>query len=55
VTIGRKEQSADGSTSHLLSATIQFLTEMIIVEVLSPEMTREANPDLYSVPLLRFG
>lgn len=55
ITVGRKEQSADGSTSHLLSATIQFLTEMVIVEVLSPEMTREPKPDLYKVPLLRFG
>lgn len=55
ITVGRKEQSADGNTSHLLSATVQFLTEMIIVEVLSPEMTRDPDPDLYNVPLLRFG
>lgn len=55
ITVGRKEQSADGSTSHLLSATVQFLNEMIINEVLSPEMTREPKPDLYNVPLLRFG
>lgn len=55
LTAGRKEQSAGGLTSHLLSATVQFLTEMIIVEVLSPQITREPNPDLYNVPLLRFG
>lgn len=55
ITVGRKEQSADGNTSHLLSATVQFLTEMVIVEVLSPRMAREPKPDLYNVPLLRFG
>jgi predicted DNA-binding protein with PD1-like motif len=55
ITVGRKEQSADGNTSHLLSATVQFLTEMVIVEVLSPRMTREPKHDLYNVPLLRFG
>ncbi len=55
VTAGRKEQAAIGSTSHLLSATVQFLTEMIIIEVTAPEMQRIPDPDLYDVPLLRFG
>lgn len=54
VTVGRKEQSADGLTSHLLSATVQFLTEMVIMEVLSPEMVRKPAPHLYDVPLLQF-
>ena len=54
VTVGRKEQSADGLTSHLLSATVQFLTEMVIVEVISPEMLRKRAPHLHDVPLLQF-
>jgi hypothetical protein len=41
--------------SILLSATVQFLTEMLIVEVASPAMRRLRNPDLYDVPLLHFG
>jgi predicted DNA-binding protein with PD1-like motif len=53
--VGLKEHSATAHTSHLLAATIQFLTEMIIVEVDSPEITRLKNPDLYDVPLLTFG
>jgi predicted DNA-binding protein with PD1-like motif len=54
VTVGLKEHSATGHTSHLLSARVQFLTEMIVVEVISPDITREPDPTLYNVPLLRF-
>ena len=54
VAVGLKEHSATAHTSHLLSAKVQFLTEMLIVEVLTPEMTRPRNPDLYDVPLLTF-
>jgi predicted DNA-binding protein with PD1-like motif len=55
VTAGRKEQAAIGSTSHLLSATVQFLTEMIIIEIAAPDMRRIPTPSLYQVPLLKFG
>ncbi|MFF8945985.1 DUF296 domain-containing protein [Streptomyces sp. NPDC014864] len=55
VSAGLKAQSADGRTSHLLSAEVQFLSELLIVEVTSPTMTRPRNPDLYDVPLLTFG
>ena len=53
VAVGLKQHSATGHTSHLLAATVQFLTEMIIVEILDP-MTRVRQPNLYDVPLLRF-
>lgn len=55
VTVGLKEHSATGHTSHLLGATVQFLTEMIVVEVIAPTIHRERNPELYNVPLMRFG
>jgi predicted DNA-binding protein with PD1-like motif len=55
VTVGLKEHSATGHTSHLLDATVQFLTEMIIVEITEPTLHREKQPDLYDVPLLQFG
>ncbi|MEH1130161.1 PPC domain-containing DNA-binding protein [Micromonospora sp. CPCC 206061] len=55
VSVGLKEHSATGHTSHLLSAKVQFLTEMLLIEVAEPEMTRQQDPDLYDVPLLRFG
>jgi predicted DNA-binding protein with PD1-like motif len=55
VAVGLKELSATGYTSHLLNATVQFLTEMIIVELIDPVLHRQKAPDLYDVPLLRFG
>jgi predicted DNA-binding protein with PD1-like motif len=54
VTVGEKARSAGASTSHLLSARVQFLTEMLVFEVLSPTMTRNRNASLYDVPLLAF-
>jgi len=53
--LGEKARSATGYTSHLLAARVQFLVEMLIVEVTSPMMTRPRNPALYDVPLLTFG
>ncbi|MEJ3743120.1 DUF296 domain-containing protein [Actinomycetes bacterium KLBMP 9797] len=55
VSVGLKEHSATGHTSHLLSAKVQFLTEMVLVEVAEPVMRRERDPGLYDVPILRFG
>jgi predicted DNA-binding protein with PD1-like motif len=55
VTLGLKERAADGYTSHLLEARVQFLVEMILVEVTAPAMTRPADPGLYDVPRLTFG
>lgn len=52
---GVKGDDANGKTSHLLSARVQFLSELLITEVASPSMTRLRNPDLYDVPLLTFG
>ncbi len=54
VSVGVKPNSANGYTSHLLNAKVQFLVEMIIVEVLEPKFRRIKNPDLYDVPLLNF-
>ncbi|GAB1693438.1 PPC domain-containing DNA-binding protein [Krasilnikovia sp. M28-CT-15] len=54
-TLGEKARSATGHTSHLLEARVQFLVEMLVVEVLSPTMTRPTHPELYNVPLLTFG
>jgi predicted DNA-binding protein with PD1-like motif len=54
VTVGLKEHSATGHTSHLLGATVQFLTEITIVEIAAPPMIRQRDPDLYDVPLLHF-
>jgi predicted DNA-binding protein with PD1-like motif len=55
VALGEKSRSAHGYASHLLSAQVQFLVEMILTETISPAITRPANPDLYNVPVLTFG
>jgi predicted DNA-binding protein with PD1-like motif len=55
VSVGEKARSANGYASHLLSARVQFLTEMLVVEVVAPMMTRPRHPELYDVPLLTFG
>jgi predicted DNA-binding protein with PD1-like motif len=52
VTVGLKAHSATAHTSHLLNAAVQFLTEMIIIEIVEPLLTREKQTDLYDVPLL---
>jgi predicted DNA-binding protein with PD1-like motif len=54
VAVGLKEHSATGHTSHLASATVQLLTEMVVVEVTSPALRRQRDPQLYDIPLLEF-
>ncbi|MBN1173213.1 MAG: DUF296 domain-containing protein [Micromonosporaceae bacterium] len=51
--VGVKEHSATGHTSHLLAATVQFLTELVVVEITEPDIRRIRDPELYDVPLLR--
>lgn len=54
VSVGLKAHSATGHTSHLLGARIQFLTEMYLVEIQQPKLSRIRHEDLFGVPLLRF-
>lgn len=55
LSLGKRLHSADGITSHLFDATVQFLLEMVVVEVVTPSMTRPPNPDLFNLNLLTFG
>jgi predicted DNA-binding protein with PD1-like motif len=55
VAVGLKELSAQGFTSHLLNARVQFLVEMVITEVTEPAIRRLPNPRLFDVPQLRLG
>jgi predicted DNA-binding protein with PD1-like motif len=55
VSAGLKETSAEGRTSHLLSAEVQFVTELIVVEVAGPGLKRPRQSSLYDVPLLTFN
>ncbi len=53
-TLGLKGHSATAHTSHLLSARVQFLVEMLVVEIQTPAMRRIPDPQTFNVPLLRF-
>jgi predicted DNA-binding protein with PD1-like motif len=53
--LGLKLHSASGHMSHLLSARVLFLVELLIVEVAEPAMSRLRNPQMYDVPLLTFS
>jgi predicted DNA-binding protein with PD1-like motif len=53
--VGLKEHSARAHTSHLLGATVQFVTELLVVEITAPQMLRPRKADMYDVPLLEFG
>jgi hypothetical protein len=54
VAVGLKGQAAEGRTSHLLGGRVQFISELFVVEVVDPLMTR---PKLgcHKVPTLHFG
>lgn len=54
LSVGTRQHGALGYTSHLLGATVQFLAEMIIVEVTAPQARRVKNRALYDVPVLTF-
>jgi predicted DNA-binding protein with PD1-like motif len=51
---GVKRYGAAGYTSHLLGATVQFVNELLVFEVVSPVMRRVPEGDLYDMPILRF-
>jgi predicted DNA-binding protein with PD1-like motif len=55
LSMGKRLHSADGVTSHLFEAEIQFLLEMIVVEVTAPAMTRPVSPELFNLNLLHFS
>lgn len=52
--LGIKGHGATGHTSHLLSARVLFLVEMLLIEVTGPTMHRPRDASLYDVPLLTF-
>jgi predicted DNA-binding protein with PD1-like motif len=42
-------------SGHFVSGEIALLTEVVIVELTNVLMTRESDPEVYSLPLLSFG
>ena len=54
VSLGEKPRSARALTSHLFSAKVQFLAELMVIEVLEPKFERVSSPDLYHIALMTF-
>jgi predicted DNA-binding protein with PD1-like motif len=55
LSVGIRPYSATGHTGHLVDAEVQYLTEMLLVEVEAPAMRRVPDPDLYDIPMLTLG
>jgi predicted DNA-binding protein with PD1-like motif len=54
ISIGSRLKSASANTSHFLSGTVQFIIEMVLVEVLSPVIVRTTDEHVYNLKLLNF-
>lgn len=52
--VGLKADQALGRTSHLLGGVVQFINELLLIEVLSPQMLRP-RPGRHAVPTLTFA
>ncbi|MEU7161146.1 PPC domain-containing DNA-binding protein [Streptomyces chrestomyceticus] len=52
VTVGLKGQAAEARTSHLLAGTVQFISELIVVETHPVLLRPKLGP--YAVPTLGF-
>jgi predicted DNA-binding protein with PD1-like motif len=54
ITVGSRLNSASANTSHFISGTVQFLIELVVVEVLSPELVRLPDESVFNLKLLNF-
>lgn len=54
VSMGLRAHSATAYTGHLLSGKVQYLSELLIYEILEPIMIKQKNKDVYNIPILNF-
>lgn len=54
VSVGLKDRSAAAHTSHLLSATVQFVSEIIFVEIVEPQLRRFNDPERFNISFLKW-
>lgn len=54
ISIGSRLNSATAHTSHFIDGKVQFLTEMVLVEVLSPSLERIVDENVFNLRLLNF-
>lgn len=44
VALGEKGDSAAAYAGHLLAGTVQYVTEIVVTEIVSPRLTRRSDP-----------
>lgn len=54
VAVGLKSYSATAYAGHLLAATVQYVTEIVVEEVVSPRFSRVPDPAARGIANLRF-
>jgi len=54
VAVGVKAYSANGYAGHLLSATVHYVTEIVVEEVLSPRFIRSPDASAHGLANLAF-
>ncbi|GAA3873160.1 hypothetical protein GCM10022381_15200 [Leifsonia kafniensis] len=54
VAVGLKSYSATAYAGHLLAATVQYVTEIVVEEVTSPRFSRVPDPAARGIPNLSF-
>ena len=54
VSAGLRTHSASAYTGHLCRGEIQFLTELLLIEVLEPSMVRQIDKNYYNIPVLNY-
>jgi predicted DNA-binding protein with PD1-like motif len=55
VAVGVKAYSANGYAGHLLSATVHYVVEIVLEEVLTPRLSRVPDASARGIPNLAFG
>lgn len=54
VSAGKRLSSGEGYTSHFIQGKVQFVMELIFVEVLSPSMERILDENTFNLKLLNY-
>jgi predicted DNA-binding protein with PD1-like motif len=52
--LGVKQYAANGYAGHVLEATVQYVAEIVVQEVVQPLLTRRVHPGSSGLPILHF-
>lgn len=52
--LGVKQYAANGYAGHVLEATVQYVAEIVVQEIVQPLLTRQVHPGSSGLPILHF-